>query len=393
MNKEKTLNKDEIIKIMEKEYEEKEKRIMSTTKVEEKQKEEALLPDSSTSSTGSILDGLQEEFDKVVNNLMENSYAQSEQSAEKSKSDEKCEDTLESDSAGAEVEKQENGEKISHTPDTEQLAVTKTPSELFNEARGAIIAKLKVAGIDVSNATHGAVKIATALDCGKELWLKAIKPRKSQLVYKIFEVDEDGMSDEMENDKTILAPYELERATTKVFEIIMNMQGYYGEDITDITTYISIIAKYRLLQPAVADSDVLSGPQIVKLLEKWFENHIVDPRVATFEMGGHVHVALVRRGEKTPYRIFNEIISEIAPANKPLAVKDWLYENDMLVHDENDMCRDTQKTLSRSIMEKIGVTSDKCISFNFSEEFRLSFYEEQLIEFDLWSLDDREEEY
>ena len=173
----------------------------------------------------------------------------------------------------------------------------------------------------------------------------------------------------------------------------MNMQGYYGEDITDITTYISIIAKYRLLQPAVADSDVLSGPQIVKLLEKWFENHIVDPRVATFEMGGHVHVALVRRGEKTPYRIFNEIISEIAPANKPLAVKDWLYENDMLVHDENDMCRDTQKTLSRSIMEKIGVTSDKCISFNFSEEFRLSFYEEQLIEFDLWSLDDREEEY
>ena len=289
-------------------------------------------------------------------------------------------------SQSTDVESQENGEKISTTLDTEQLAVTKSPSEIFNEARENAIEKLKAAGIYVSNVTHGAVKIATALDCDKELWLKAIKPRKSQLVYKLYEIDEDGISDEMENDKTILAPYELERATTKVVEIIMNMQGYYGEDITNITTHISIIAKYRLLQPVVADSDVLSGPQIVKLLEKWFEDHVVDPRVAAFEMGGHVHVALVRRGEKTPYRIFNEIISEIAPANKPLAVKDWLYENDMLVHDDNDVCKDTQKTLSISIMREIGATGDKSISFNFGEKFNKEFYEWYQIEHDTWSI-------
>lgn len=380
MNKEKTLKRNEIIDIM------KSQGTMSTTNVEEKQKDEALLTDSSTRSTGSILDGLQEEFDKVVNNLMESSSAEPEQSVEKSKSDEKCEDTIETDRTGVEAESQENGEKISTTLDTEQLAVTKSPSELFNEARKVVIEKLKAAGIYVSNVTHGAVKIATALDCDKELWLKAIKPRKSQLVYKLYEIDEDGISDEMENDKTILAPYELERATTKVVEIIMNMQGYYGEDITNITTHISIIAKYRLLQPVVADSDVLSGPQIVKLLEKWFEDHVVDPRVAAFEMGGHVHVALVRRGEKTPYRIFNEIISEIAPANKPLAVKDWLYENDMLVHDDNDVCKDTQKTLSISIMREIGATGDKSISFNFGEKFNKEFYEWYQIEHDTWSI-------
>lgn len=246
----------------------------------------------------------------------------------------------------------------------------------FEEEREAFIKRLKENGIDTTTFEKGYVEIAKAMDSDKHLRLKAIKPRKAQMMYKIIEIMEDGTSDELENNKTILKPSDVELGTSKVDDILMGMQGYYGDDQANIKKNMSQIAKYRLLEPIVADSDVLNGNQIVEELMKWFMLHIKDPRVASFIMDGFYHVALVKRGEKTPYKIFNEVISEIAPANKPSAVKDWLYENNVLVHDSNNECRDTQKTLSAPIIEQIESTGDKCISFNFEEEYRKNYYEQ-----------------
>lgn len=246
----------------------------------------------------------------------------------------------------------------------------------FEEERDNFIKKLKKEGIDTTTFEKGYVDITKAIDSDKHLRLKAIKPRKTQMNYKLIEIMEDGTSDEIENNKIILKPSDVELETSKVDDILMGMQGYYGDKIVNIKGNMSQIAKYRLLKPVVADSDVLNGEQIVKELKIWFESHMSDQRVASFVVDDVYHVAIVKRGEKTPYKIFYEVMQEIAPANKTSAIKDWLYENNMLVHDSNSACRDTQKTLSAPIIEQIDSTGDKCISFNFEEEYRKKYYEE-----------------
>lgn len=246
----------------------------------------------------------------------------------------------------------------------------------YGERRENFIKKLKENGIDTTTFEKGYVDIVKAIDSDKFLRLKAIKPRKNQMNYKLIEILEDGTSDELENNKTILNPSDVELETSKVDDILMGMQGYYGDVQQNIKSDMSQIAKYRLLKPVVADLDVLNGEQIVKELKSWFKSHISDTRVASFIMDDFYHVALVKRGEKTPYKIFQEVMQEIAPANKTSAIKDWLYENNMLVHDSNSACRDTQKTLSVPITEQIDSKGDKCISFNFEEEYRKKYYEE-----------------
>lgn len=246
----------------------------------------------------------------------------------------------------------------------------------FEEERDNFIKKLKENGIDTTTFEKGYVDIVKAIDSDKHLILKAIKSRKNQMNYKLIEILEDGTSDELENNKTILNPSDVEKGTSKVDKILMGMQGYYGDVQQNIKIDMSKIAKYRLLKPVVADSDVLNGEQIVTGLKSWFKLYISDSRVASFIMDDFYHVALVKRGEKTPYKIFQEVMQEIAPANKTSAIKDWLYENNKLVHDSNSACRDTQKTLSEPITEQIGSKGDKCISFNFEEEYRKKYYEE-----------------
>lgn len=246
----------------------------------------------------------------------------------------------------------------------------------YGERRENFIKKLKENGIDTTTFEKGYVDIAKAIDSDKQLRLKAIKSRKAQMNYKLIEILEDGTSDELENNKTILKSSDVELETSKVDDILMGMQGYYGDAQQNIKSDMSQIAKYRLLKPVVADLDVLNGEQIVKELKSWFKSHISDTRVASFIMDDFYHVALVKRGEKTPYKIFQEVMQEIAPANKTSAIKDWLYENNMLVHDSNSACRDTQKTLSAPIIKQIDSDGDKCISFNFEEEYRKKYYEE-----------------
>ncbi len=246
----------------------------------------------------------------------------------------------------------------------------------FEERRDNFIKKLKENGIDTTTFEKGYVDIVKAIDSDKHLRLKAIKSRKNQMNYKLIEILEDGTSDELENNKTILKSSDVELETSKVDDILMGMQGYYGDKITSIKENMSQIAKYRLLKPVVADSDVLNGEQIVKELKSWFKLCMSDSVVASFIMDDFYHVALVKKGEKTPYKIFQEVMQEIAPANKTSAIKDWLYENNMLVHDSNSACRDTQKTLSAPIIKQIGSKGDKCISFNFEEEYRKKYYEE-----------------
>ena len=246
----------------------------------------------------------------------------------------------------------------------------------YGERRENFIKKLKENGIDTTTFEKGYIDIVKAIDSDKYLRLKAIKSRKNQMNYKLIEMLEDGTSDELENNKTILNPSDVEKGTSKVDKILMGMQGYYGDVQQNIKIDMSKIAKYRLLKPVVADSDVLNGEQIVTELKSWFKLYISDSRVASFIMDDFYHVALVKRGEKTPYKIFQEVMQEIAPANKTSAIKDWLYENNMLVHDSNSACRDTQKTLSVPITEQIDSKGDKCISFNFEEEYRKKYYEE-----------------
>ena len=272
-----------------------------------------------------------------------------------------------------------------------EAAKRKALEDDFKKERQEAIERLRKRGITIDEKL-GKVKLTTSLDGEYTLFMKAIKPRKSSLVYKLYEVDTDGVSDEMENFKDVLKQDDVENSNTKVVDIIGNLQGYYAPISSDIKTDMAQIAKYRLLKPVVADTDVLTGQQIVELLKKWFEDHITDVRVAIFEMGGCIHAAIVKRGEKTPYKIFAEIMSEIAPANKVLAIKDWMRENNMFVHDSNEKCKDNQKTLSRSVMEQIGATSDKCISFNFGQEYIEYLYEEYMMELDIgvFSVEDNE---
>lgn len=246
----------------------------------------------------------------------------------------------------------------------------------FEKEREAFIKRLKENGIDTTTFEKGYIDIVKAIDSDKQLRLKAIKPRKDLMKYQLIEILEDGSSDELENNKTILKSSDVELGTSKVDDILMGMQGYYGDVQQKIKIYMSQIAKYRLLKPVVADSDVLNGEQIIKELKIWFESHMSDSRVASFVIDDFYHVALVKRGERTPYKIFYEVMQEIAPANKTSAIKDWLYENNMLVHDSNSACMDTQKTLSAPIIEQINSKGDKCISFNFEEEYRKKYYEE-----------------
>ena len=244
----------------------------------------------------------------------------------------------------------------------------KTLEDDFKKERQTAIERLEKQGITIDTRL-GKVKLTTSLDGGFELFMKAIKPRKSSLVYKLYEVNENGVSDEMENNKVLLNSSDLENSNTKVLKYIENLQGYYAPISSDIKINMSQIVKYKMLKPVEADVEVLTGEQIVELLKKWIEDHIIDPRVAIFKMGGHIHATIVKRGEKTPGKIFAEIINEIAPANKVLAVKDWLYENNFFNHDINDKCKDIQKNLSKKVIKEIRAESDKCISFNFEQEY------------------------
>lgn len=266
-------------------------------------------------------------------------------------------------------------ETAEQSKEDEKVELTNAETS-FKEQRGNFIKKLEKEGVDVTTFEKGYVDIAKAIDSNKHLRLKAIKSRKTQMRYKIIEILEDGTSDEIENNKIILKPSDVESGNSKVDNIMMGMQGYYNDKIVTIKENMSQIAKYRLLKPVVADSDVLNGVQVVEELKNWFESHMSDQRVASFVVDDVYHVALVKRGEKTPYKIFIEVMQEIAPANRTSAIKDWLYENNMLVHDSNLECRDTQKTLSAPIIEQIDSNGDKCISFNFEEEFRKEYYEE-----------------
>ena len=133
----------------------------------------------------------------------------------------------------------------------------------YGERRENFIKKLKENGIDTTTFEKGYVDIVKAIDSDKFLRLKAIKPRKNQMNYKLIEILEDGTSDELENNKTILNPSDVELETSKVDDILMGMQGYYGDVQQNIKSDMSQIAKYRLLKPVVADLDVLNGEQIV----------------------------------------------------------------------------------------------------------------------------------
>jgi hypothetical protein len=280
----------------------------------------------------------------------------------------------------AEAEQTDETESVKSEPEPETAAIPEmetsmTPAEQYKKDRENIIADLKKNGIDIANATNGTVKIADGSEGEWNLYVKAIKPRRAQLVYKIFEINLSGETDEMENNKTILSPAQLIQGVTKLNTILSNMQGYYEDDIVNIELWLKNIAKYRLLAPVSIDCDILNINQVVENLKNWFGEHVCDPQVAAFEMGGQVHVAIVKRGEKTPYRMFNEIIAEIAPANKPTRIKDTLYENGFLIHDEGTGCNDSQKTISLKIRDEIGATGDKCISFDFGKDFNQKFYE------------------
>lgn len=271
-------------------------------------------------------------------------------------------------------------EPVIESETAQKTTISEIQSQRYKEEQEKVKKFLNSKGIKVENSINGSVKIAESLDGKWKLNMKAMKPRKSQLKYKLYEVDSSGETDELENDTTIITPDEAINGKSKINTIICNMQGNYDDDITNIKMYISTIAKYRLLEPVVIDCDVLSIEKFLGELKMWFVNHSGDPRVASFEMAGRIHVAIVKRGEKTLYNILRDVIAEIAPANKPSGIKDALYANGYLIHDEGTGCNDTQKTLSHNVMAEIGATGDKCFSFDFGEEFNQNFYEMYLDE-------------
>lgn len=247
----------------------------------------------------------------------------------------------------------------------------------YESQRAEAIMDLNNAGIKIDDNTTGVVQIAESLDGISRLFLRAIKPRKSCLKYQIYE-EINGISDYLENKDGIIKPNQILNSEHIVKSIIQNMTGYYEDDIDAIYPNITNIVKFRLLVPETADSDFVNPEMVVEELKHWFEDHMNDLRVGIFIMQNQIHVAFVKRGQKTPYQIFREVLGEIAPANQPSKLKDWLFNHNYLEHDGNEVCRDCQKTISQYVMEEIGAVGDKCISFKFDAKYRRELYEAYL---------------
>lgn len=214
------------------------------------------------------------------------------------------------------------------------------------------------------------VSIATDSLFGNKLYMRALLSKETnRRKYLIFEVNSKGEELGTTSCDALFKASEVLAASSKIKHLIQDLDGQYEGQITDILIRMAQIERERRLVPTTTldiDSCKTFEEFYIKL-QKWFQEHLEDVRVGIVEIKGKNHVALVKRAKTGLNEIFKSVCNEIAPNMKSTFIKGELYRRGLLNHDNNEVCSDTQLTISSFVRDELGVNNDKIMSFVFDE--------------------------
>ena len=214
-------------------------------------------------------------------------------------------------------------------------------------------------------------EVATDSLRGNRLHIRALLSKETnKRKYQVFEVDQAGKElGTISCESLFRASEVLSGTSSKIKHFIQDLDGNYSGQMADILSRIAMIEKERVLSPEeVLDIDSCKTvEEFWKKLEDWFESHLDDVRVGVVDIKGRTHVALVKRGKTGLNEIFKAVCGEIAPKMKSSLIKGELYRRDLLIHDCNPDCKDTQLTVGAMVQYELGIVNDKIISFAFDD--------------------------
>ena len=221
-------------------------------------------------------------------------------------------------------------------------------------------------------------EIATDSLFGNKLCVRALQSKETnRRKYLIFEVNKDGEELGTTSCDSLFRAAEVLNGSSKIKHLIQDFDGKYEGQFGDIMGRLSVIEKNRLLSPTITlDIDSCrTFEEFFEKLKQWFAHHMEDSRVAVVDINGKTHIALVKRGKQGLYEIFNSVSREVAPSLKATYIKGELYRRNLLIHDSNSSCNDTQLTVSPFVRAEIGILNDKIMSFVFDEDTIKEFKE------------------
>lgn len=176
------------------------------------------------------------------------------------------------------------------------------------------------------------------------LEIRAVKSTKAQRQYEVVEVrNSDGRDMVIENPKRF-DPNELldASASTKLNKLLAGCEGNYERQAVNISLECSKIVNDRTLDPRMEDIDTMDMKEIVDKLREWVIENYNDARVVVGEINREKVVGICKRGETSLKKVFESVISEIAPYNNPKKVKDHLEQEDLVeVVQTSKVFRDT----------------------------------------------------
>ena len=214
-------------------------------------------------------------------------------------------------------------------------------------------------------------EIATDRRKGNRLCIRALLSKETnRRKYQIYEVNQMGRElGILSSESLFKASVVLSGTSSKIKHFIQDLDGDYEGQLEDISSRMAMIEKKRVLSPEeVLDIDSCKTvEEFWKKLEDWFESHLDDVRVGVVDIKGRTHVALVKRGKTGLNEIFKAVCGEIAPKMKSSLIKGELYRRDLLIHDCNPDCKDTQLTVGAMAQYELGIVNDKIISFAFDD--------------------------
>ena len=164
------------------------------------------------------------------------------------------------------------------------------------------------------------------------LELRAVKSTKDQRKYEVVEVrNSDGRDMVIENPKRF-DPNELldASASTKLNKLLAGCEGNYERQAVNISLECSKIVNDRTLDPRMEDIDTMDMKEIVDKIREWVIENYNDARVVVGEINREKVVGICKRGETSLKKVFESVISEIAPYNNPKKVKDYLEQEDLV---------------------------------------------------------------
>ena len=248
---------------------------------------------------------------------------------------------------------------------TDEQETMKNSNEVKNEGFENQIPGVKI--LDECSA-----EVATDSLWGNKLHIRALLSKETnKRKYQIFEVDQTGKElGTISCESLFRASEVLNGTSSKIKHFIQDLDGNYNGQIADILSRMTMIEKRRILSPAeTLDIDgCKTVEEFWKRLQDWFESHLDDIRVGVVDIKGRTHVALVKRGRTCLNDIFKSVCMEIAPKMKSSLIKGELYRRELLIHDYNTICKDTQLTVGAMVQLELGIVNDKIMSFAFEEE-------------------------